>query len=117
MKRKEDPRLIRGRGRYVDDISLPPHAAPRARAQPYPHARIKNIDTTAALAVPGVKAILTAKDLEGAGLAWIPTFHGYDKQMVLAVGKVLYQYQEVAGVIAETREAAARCGRAGRGRV
>jgi carbon-monoxide dehydrogenase large subunit len=106
MKRKEDPRLIRGRGRFVDDISLPQMLHLAIVHSPYPHARIKNIDTTAALAVPGVTAILTAKDLEGAGLAWIPTFHGYDKQMVLAVGKVLYQYQEVAGVIAETREAA-----------
>ncbi len=106
MKRKEDPRLIRGRGRFVDDISLPQMLHLALVHSPYPHARIKNIDTTAALAVPGVTAILTAKDLEGAGLAWIPTFHGYDKQMVLAVGKVLYQYQEVAGVIAETRDAA-----------
>ncbi len=106
MKRKEDPRLIRGRGRYLDDISLPNMLHLALVHSPYPHARIKNIDATAALAVPGVKAVLTAKDLEGAGLAWIPTFHGYDKQMILAVGKVLYQYQEVAGVIAETREAA-----------
>jgi carbon-monoxide dehydrogenase large subunit len=106
MKRKEDPRLIRGRGRFVDDITLPNMLFLALVHSPYPHARIKSIDTTAALAVPGVTAILTAKDLEGAGLAWIPTFHGYDKQMVLAVGKVLYQYQEVAGVIAETREAA-----------
>jgi carbon-monoxide dehydrogenase large subunit len=73
---------------------------------PYPHAKIVNIDKTAALASPGVKAVLTAQDLEGAGLAWVPTFHGYDKQMVLAVGKALYQYQEVAGVIATSREAA-----------
>ncbi len=106
MKRKEDPRLIRGRGRYLDDISLPNMLHLAIVHSPYPHARIKNIDATAAMAVPGVKAVLTAKDLEGAGLAWIPTFHGYDKQMILAVGKVLYQYQEVAGVIAETREAA-----------
>ncbi len=106
MKRKEDPRFIRGRGRYVDDIVLPNMLHLALVHSPYPHARIKNIDSTAALAVPGVKAVLTGKDLEAAGLAWIPTFHGYDKQMVLAVGKVLYQYQEVAGVVAETREAA-----------
>ena len=106
MKRKEDPRFIRGRGRYVDDITLPNMLWMALVHSPYPHATIKNIDSTAALAVPGVKAVITGKDLEGANLAWIPTFHGYDKQMVLAVGKVLYQFQEVAGVIAETREAA-----------
>ena len=106
MKRKEDPRFIRGRGRYVDDITLPNMLWMALVHSPYPHATIKNIDSTAALAVPGVKAVITGKDLEGANLAWIQTFHGYDKQMVLAVGKVLYQFQEVAGVIAETREAA-----------
>jgi carbon-monoxide dehydrogenase large subunit len=73
----------------------------------YPHARIAKIDKTAALATPGVLAVITADDLAGVGLAWIPTFHGYDKQMVLAVGKVLYQYQEVAAVIATSRAAAA----------
>ena len=106
MKRKEDPRLIQGRGRFVDDIVLPNMLYMALVHSPYPHARIVKIDKTAALAVPGVKAVLTAEDLAGAGLAWIPTFHGYDKQMVLAVGKVLYQYQEVAGVIATSREAA-----------
>ena len=107
MKRKEDPRFIQGRGRYLDDIVLPNMLYLAIVHSPYPHARITNIDTSAAMAAPGVKAVITGKDLEAAGLAWIPTFHGYDKQMVLAVGKVLYQYQEVAGVVAETREAAA----------
>ena len=41
-----------------------------------------------------------------ASLGWLPTFHGFDKQMVLAVGKVLFQHQEVAAVFAESREAA-----------
>ena len=50
--------------------------------------------------------MITGKDLEAAGLGWLPTFHGLDKQMVLAIGKVLFQYQEVAAVFAETREAA-----------
>lgn len=107
MKRKEDPRLIRGRGRYLDDIVLPNMLFLSIVHSPYPHARIKKIEKSAALAVPGVKAVLTGDDLVAASLGWIPTFHGYDKQMVLAVGKVLYQYQEVAGVVAETREAAA----------
>jgi carbon-monoxide dehydrogenase large subunit len=106
MKRKEDPRFIQGRGQYLDDFVLPNMLYLAIVHSPYPHAKIVNIDKTAALASPGVKAVLTAQDLEGAGLAWVPTFHGYDKQMVLAVGKALYQYQEVAGVIATSREAA-----------
>ena len=107
MKRKEDPRFIRGRGQYLDDFTLPGMLWLSIVHSPYPHAKITNIDKTAALAVPGVVAVLTGEDLAAHNLAWIPTFHGYDKQMVLAVGKVLYQYQEVAGVIATSREAAA----------
>ncbi len=72
----------------------------------YPHAEIVSIDISNALKVPGVKAVITGKDLEAAGLGWLPTFHGFDKQMVLAIGKVLFQYQEVAAVFAETRAAA-----------
>ncbi|MGP6157382.1 MAG: aerobic carbon-monoxide dehydrogenase large subunit [Vulcanimicrobiaceae bacterium] len=106
MKRKEDPRFIQGRGRYLDDIVLPHMLYLAIVHSPYPHARIKSIDKAPALAVPGVKAVLTGEDLVAAGLGWIPTFHGYDKQMVLAVGKALYQYQEVAGVVATSREAA-----------
>jgi carbon-monoxide dehydrogenase large subunit len=106
MKRKEDPRFIRGHGRYLDDFTLPGMLWMSLVHSPYPHARIVKIDKTAALAVPGVVAVLTGEDLAAHNLAWVPTFHGYDKQMVLAVGKVLYQYQEVAGVIASSREIA-----------
>jgi carbon-monoxide dehydrogenase large subunit len=106
MKRKEDPRFIQGRGRYLDDFVLPRMVYMALVHSPYPHARIVKIDKTAALASPGVIAVLTGEDLAAHNLAWVPTFHGYDKQMVLAVGKVLFQYQEVAGVIASSREAA-----------
>jgi carbon-monoxide dehydrogenase large subunit len=106
MKRKEDPRFIRGHGRFLDDIVLPGMLYLSIVHSPYAHARILKIDKTAALALPGVVAVLTGEDLAAHGLAWIPTFHGYDKQMVLAVGKALYQYQEVAGVIATSREIA-----------
>ena len=107
MKRKEDPRFIQGKGHFVDDISLPGMLYLAVVRSPYPHAEIKSIDTSTALRVPGVKAVITGKDLEAAGLGWLPTFHGQDKQMVLAIGKVLFQYQEVAAVFAETRAAAA----------
>jgi aerobic carbon-monoxide dehydrogenase large subunit len=107
MKRKEDPRFIQGKGNYIDDVVLPNMAHMAVVRSPYPHADIKSIDSSAAAAVPGVLAVITGKDLEAANLAWLPTFHGFDKQMVLAVGKVLFQYQEVAAVFAESREAAA----------
>jgi carbon-monoxide dehydrogenase large subunit len=106
LKRKEDPRFLQGKGRYVDDISLPGMLYAAIVRSPYSHATIKSIDISDALQVPGVKAVITGKDLDAAGLGWLPTFHGIDKQMVLAIGKVLFQYQEVAAVFAETREAA-----------
>jgi carbon-monoxide dehydrogenase large subunit len=107
MKRKEDPRFVQGKGNYVDDLNLPGMLYMAIVRSPYPHAEIVNIDISEAMKVPGVKAVITGKDLEAAGLAWLPTFHGYDKQMVLAIGKVLFQYQEVAAVFAESRGAAA----------
>jgi carbon-monoxide dehydrogenase large subunit len=106
IKRKEDSRFIQGRGRYLDDIVLPKMVYMSLVRSPYGHATIKNIDTSAAMKVPGVKAVITAKELAGAGLDWMPTL-AQDKQMVLAGGKVLFQYQEVAAVFADSREAAA----------
>jgi aerobic carbon-monoxide dehydrogenase large subunit len=107
MKRKEDPRFIQGKGRYVDDIVLPGMLYMAIARSPYSHAEVKSIDISDAMKVPGVKAVITGADLEAAKLGWLPTFHGLDKQMVLAIGKVLFQYQEVAAVFAETRGAAA----------
>lgn len=103
--RKEDPRFIRGKGRYVDDIVLPGMLYMCLVRSPYAHARIKRIDTSAALQAPGVKLVITGEDLAAMNLAWMPTMAG-DQQMVLATGKVLFQYQEVAAVVAETREQA-----------
>lgn len=105
VKRKEDPRFIQGLGRYLDDIVLPRMAYLALVRSPYAHARVRAIRTDPALAIPGVLAVITGEDLEKAGLAWMPTLAG-DRQMVLATGKVLFQYQEVAAVVAETREAA-----------
>ena len=68
---------------------------------PVPHARIVNIDTSAAEAVPGVVAVITGEALAAHGLAWMPTLSG-DTQAVLATDKVRFQGQEVAGVVAES---------------
>ena len=105
-KRVEDARFTQGKGNYVDDVKLDGMLFGDFVRSPYAHARIKSIDTAAALEVPGVLAVLTAADLEPLGLHWMPTLAG-DKQMVLADGKVLFQGQEVAFVVAEDRYAAA----------
>jgi carbon-monoxide dehydrogenase large subunit len=106
MKRKEDGRFIQGKGNYVDDVNLPGMVYAQMVRSPYAHARLKSINTDAAKKVPGVLAIITGEDLAKANLAWMPTL-SYDKQMVLATGKVLFQAQEVAFVVAEDRYAAA----------
>ena len=105
-KRVEDARFTQGKGNYVDDIKLDGMLSGDFVRSTYAHARVVDINTEAALKVPGVLAVLTAKDLEPLGLHWMPTLAG-DKQMVLADGKVLFQGQEVAFVIAKDRFAAA----------
>jgi carbon-monoxide dehydrogenase large subunit len=106
MKRKEDPRFIRGLGRYVDDIQLPGMLYLDIVRSPFAHARIKSINTERALKVPGVLAVITGETLAKYNLHWMPTLMS-DTQMVLPTEKVMYQAQEVAGVIATSRYAAA----------
>ena len=106
MKRKEDPRFIQGKGNYIDDIHLPDMVYGHMVRSPYAHARLKSVNTAEALKLPGVLAVITGEDLAKAGLAWMPTLSA-DKQMVLATGKVLFQSQEVAFVVAEDRYVAA----------
>src|SRR6478735_9643599 len=106
IKRKEDPRFIRGQGRYVDDIKLPGMLYLDIVRSPFAHARIKAINTERALKVPGVLAVITGETLAKYNLHWMPTLMS-DTQMVLPTEKVMYQAQEVAGVIATSRYAAA----------
>jgi aerobic carbon-monoxide dehydrogenase large subunit len=105
-KRVEDARFTQGKGNYVDDIKLPGMLFGDFVRSPYGHARIKSIDKAAALAVPGVVAVLTAEDLKPLNLHYMPTLAG-DVQAVLADEKVLFQGQEVAFVVAENRYVAA----------
>jgi carbon-monoxide dehydrogenase large subunit len=105
MTRKEDARFIRGRGTYVDDVRLPGMLHGAVLRSPLAHARIVNIDTSAAQAHPKVKAVITGQTLAGLNLAWMPTL-SYDTQAVLATDKVRFQGQEVAFVVAEDRYAA-----------
>ena len=105
MKRKEDPRFIRGQGNYVDDVKLPGMLHGAVLRSPLAHARITSIDTSAALQHPQVHAVITGKDLEAQGLAWMPTLSA-DTQAVLATDKVRFQGQEVAFVVADNHYAA-----------
>jgi carbon-monoxide dehydrogenase large subunit len=106
VRRKEDPRFLRGKGTYVDDIKLPGMLHLDIVRSPYAHARITRINAEPALAIPGVLAVVTGKDLEQYNLAWMPTLMS-DRQMVLPVDTVKFHGQEVAAVLATDRYAAA----------
>src|ERR1051325_6239179 len=106
MKRKEDPRFLRGKGNYVDDISLPGMLYMDIVRSPFAHAKINSINAERALEIPGVLAVITGETLPKYNLHWMPTLMS-DTQMVLPVEKVMYQAQEVAAVIATDRYIAA----------
>ena len=76
LRRKEDPRLITGRARYVDDISLPGTLWAAFVRSPEAHAKITSIDASAARERPGVQAVFTGQDLDGLEgplpMAWVP---------------------------------------------
>lgn len=105
VKRKEDDRFTHGTGKYVDDIKLPGMLYMDILRSPYAYAKINNIDSSAAMEVEGVLAVITGKDLEQYNLHWMPTLMS-DTQMVLPVDTVMHQGQEVAAVIATSREIA-----------
>jgi len=106
VKRKEDPRFIRGQGNYVDDIVRPGMVFMDIVRSPYAHAKIKSINTEKALAHPGVAAVITGETLKEYNLHMMPTLMS-DTQMVLPIEKVCYQAQEVAAVVATDRYSAA----------
>jgi len=105
MLRKEDPRLVRGRGQFCDDVQLNGMLHLAILRAPMAHARIVSIDKSAAEAHPKVKAVVTGADLAEHNLAWMPTLSN-DVQAVLATDKVRFQHQEVAFVVAEDRYSA-----------
>jgi carbon-monoxide dehydrogenase large subunit len=102
MLRKEDGRFVRGKGNYVDDVRLPGMLHSAILRSPFAHAKINGIDTSAALELEGVHAVITGADLDAQGLAWMPTLAG-DTQAVLATDKVRFQGQEVAFVVADDK--------------
>ena len=112
LKRNEDPRLLSGTALFVDDVHLPNMAHAAFLRSPYAHARIRAIDTAAALQLPGVIAVFTAHDL---GAYWQPAPLLVDPPPIrrltfaerthppLAKDKVRYTGEPVAVVIAESR--------------
>jgi carbon-monoxide dehydrogenase large subunit len=105
MRRREDPKLITGRGRYAGDIHPEGLAHLVFVRSTQPHARLNSIDIEAARAMPGVVAVLTGEDLpEGARSLpdWLPRGMTPHPRRVLAQGEVNYVGEAIAAVIAES---------------
>jgi carbon-monoxide dehydrogenase large subunit len=106
LKRKEDPRILSGRTRYVDDIKLPNLLHASVLRSVYAHARIKSIDIAAAMNYPGVRRIITFKDLPKES-SLLPVMGMKDgtviERPVLAKDEVCYVGEPVAFVIADSR--------------
>ena len=108
VKRVEDPRLISGEGKYLDDIQLPGMVAAAILRSPYAHARIQRIDTAKAKALPGVVAVYTGedfKDLPALPCAWQAggVKNNVNTPRVLEIDKVTFTGAGVAVVVAEDR--------------
>src|SRR5208283_4211784 len=102
VKRLEDPALLSGRGRFVDDIKVPGALHACFVRSPHAHAAVTGIDAKPALAMPGVHAVFTADDLPApmrSGpmpmLLPNPAIAASRTQYVLAVGEVCYVGQPV----------------------
>ena len=109
VPRNEDPILLKGQGRYTDDLQFAGQLWGAFVRSPYAHGVINSIDTSAALEVPGVVAAYTAADLEGYGLlkcsAPMSGIAPVERPM-LAADKVRFVGDPIALIVAETREAA-----------
>ncbi len=112
VPRFEDPRLVQGRGRYIDDVVYPGMAHGVVLRSPHGHAKIKSIDTKSAQAAPGVLAVLTAADWKKSGFGELPGHGGLKlrdgspmykpRYPVLAEDRVRWVGDCVAFVVAET---------------
>ena len=112
VPRSEDPRLLTGGGRFVDDVNLPFTARGYVLRSPHAHAKILSIDTARAAAAPGVLAVLTGEDLAADGIGDLPVPSGRKRpdgspmycppHPALARGRVRLVGDYVAFVVAET---------------
>ncbi len=113
VPRTEDPMLLRGEGRYTDDLNLPGQAYGVMVRSRVAHGVLRGVATAEALAMPGVLAVITGADLLAAGLGPMPVIvFGQNRdgkplpraaQMALATDKVRYVGHPIAMVVAETR--------------
>ena len=117
IKRREDPRLITGRGTYVDDIKMVGMLNIVLVRSPYAHANITSIDTSAASAVDGVVAVYTGEDLaEQLGslpCGWVVPDTIEVPHPPLAIGKVRCVGDAVAAIVADSPYCCRRCRRSG----
>ncbi len=120
VRRREDLRLLTGKGRFSDDMNFPDQVYAAMLRSPHAHARVRAIDSSAALAMPGVIAVFTGADFVADGMQPIPynpfTLHPAEQQLPnsdgsaafmapcfsIAVDKVRYVGEIVAVVIAKT---------------
>jgi aerobic carbon-monoxide dehydrogenase large subunit len=116
VPRFEDPRLLRGEGRYVADITPPGTVFGHVLRSPHAHARIRHIDTSRAKAAPGVLAVLTGADWQASGFGDLPVPKGMKRRdgsplyrppyPALASERVRWVGDYVAFIVAETRHQA-----------
>jgi carbon-monoxide dehydrogenase large subunit len=111
IKRREDPRLITGEAKFLDDIHLPGMAYAAVLRSPHAHARIKRIDTRKAAKAPGVVGVFTGKDFAGLNplpCAWQAggVKNNVNTPRVLETDRVTFAGAGVAVVVAEDRYAA-----------
>ncbi len=116
VRRVEDPRLLKGSGRYTDDIVLPGMLHGIVLRSPHAAAKISSIDTAAATSVPGVKAVYTATDLKADGIGSLPCAVSVTNRdgsamaspphPALADGMVRHVGDPVAFIVADTAKAA-----------
>ena len=102
VRRREDLRLLTGRGRYSDDVNLPDQAYAVMVRSPHAHALIRSVDAAAARAMPGVLAVLTSADVEADGLRPLPHIsnsHPADIQIKNRDGSptIVPQHQAIVG--------------------
>ncbi len=109
LKRKEDPRLLRGIAHYVDDLTLPGMLHLGIVRSPYAHAKIRNVDTTRAQRAPGVVAVVTGDEVRDAigpvpCAIQIPDLKPAPRP-VLAIDEVRFSGEGVAAIVASDRYA------------
>jgi CO/xanthine dehydrogenase Mo-binding subunit len=105
LPRKEEDRLLRGRGRFADDIKMREMLHLRFVRSPYAHARIVSVDVSAAEALPGVVCTLTGKEIEPLTQPFIeigPDAASKIRDFPLGIDKIRYQGEPVVAVVAES---------------